>query len=262
MANHNNKDVKYVGDSRVPDRRVPNIPKDYSEFPGKTEAFWPNFLLREWMVGAVVLVAFLVLTVAHEPPLEIMADPTDTGYYPVPDWYFLFLFQLLKYSYLSGPYTVLGTVVVPGLAFGALMLAPWLDRGPERRPTRRPVATGLMLLAIFSIFYLTYAAAEDHDWSQNEQYAAKNQPEVEIDTQSDGYQVYASQSCIDCHGEQLDGLGVSGPAIYNAGEDYTVEEIQDIALNGIGTMPAGMFEGSDEELELLAEWLASLAEEE
>ncbi|MFX0112859.1 cytochrome C oxidase Cbb3, partial [Bacillus pumilus] len=77
--------------------RKPNIPKDYSEYPGKKEAFWPNFLLKEWLVGAVFLIGFLVLPVVHAPPLERMADPTDTGYIPLPDWYFLFLYQLLKY---------------------------------------------------------------------------------------------------------------------------------------------------------------------
>ena len=49
---HRGKGMKFVGDSRVPVARKPNIPKDYSEYR-KTEAFWPNFLLKEWMVGAV-----------------------------------------------------------------------------------------------------------------------------------------------------------------------------------------------------------------
>ena len=82
--------------------RKQNIPKDYSEYPGKTEAFWPDFLLKEWMVGAVFLIGYLILTVAHPSPLEGPADPTDTGYIPLPDWYFLFLYQLLKYEFASG----------------------------------------------------------------------------------------------------------------------------------------------------------------
>ena len=44
---HRGKGMKFVGDSRVQAKRKPNIPKDYSEFPGKTEAFWPNFLLKK-----------------------------------------------------------------------------------------------------------------------------------------------------------------------------------------------------------------------
>ncbi|MFP3325992.1 cytochrome C oxidase Cbb3, partial [Planococcus sp. SIMBA_160] len=82
--------------------------------------------------GAVFLIGFLVLTVVHAPPLERMADPTDTGYIPLPDWYFLFLYQLLKYEFAAGSYTVVGAMIMPGIAFGALLLAPFLDSGPER----------------------------------------------------------------------------------------------------------------------------------
>src|SRR5690554_2128252 len=118
------KGMKFVGDSRIPAEKEKYIPKDYSEFPGKTEPFWPNFLLREWMVGAVFLVGFLCLVVAHPAPLERIADPTDSSYIPLPDWYFMFLYQLLKYEFASGNFTVIGSVVIPGIAFGALMLAP------------------------------------------------------------------------------------------------------------------------------------------
>lgn len=263
MANNHDKDVKYVGDSRIVDRRTPNIPKDYSEYPGKTEAFWPNFLLKEWMVGAVVLVGFLILTVAHEPPLQTVADPTDTGYFPVPDWYFLFLFELLKFTYASGPYKLIGTVVIPGLAFGSLLLAPWLDRGPERRPFRRPVATGLMLLTIVTIFHLTLVAYEHHDWSQDERYSAKNVADaIEIDTTDPAYDLYTANSCIGCHGDQLQGTGASGPPLNQVGLKYDADGIRNIILNGQGSMPAGMFSGTDEELEVLVEWLASMGVEE
>lgn len=148
------KGMKFVGDSRIPAERMPNVPKDYSEYPGKTEAFWPDFLLREWLVGAVFLIGFLCLTAVHPAPLERIADPTDTGYIPLPDWYFLFLYQLIKYRFASGPYNVIGVLIIPGLAFGALMLAPFLDRGPERRPIKRPLATAFMLLGFASVFTL------------------------------------------------------------------------------------------------------------
>jgi menaquinol-cytochrome c reductase cytochrome b/c subunit len=254
MANQD-PNIKYVGDSRVPDRRVANIPKDYSEFPGKTEAFWPNFLLKEWMVAAVVLIGFLVLTVAHETPLQTLADPTDTNYLPVPDWYFLFLFQLLKYTYASGPYNLIGAVIIPGLAFGALMLAPWLDSGKERRPLSRPLTIGLMLLAILSIFYLTWEAVGEHDWTQEERYSARNV--IPLDTNTEGYEIYAANSCIGCHGDQLQGTA-AGPAINKAGAEFSAEELRDIIVNGIGTMPAGQFSGTDEELDILVEWLSTL----
>src|SRR5699024_8533892 len=111
--------MRFVGDSRINRDKQTFIPKDYSEYPGRTEAFWPNFLLKEWLVGAVFLVGFLCLTIAHPAPLESMADPTDTSYLPLPDWYFLWIYQLIKYKFASGPFFVLGALVIPGLAFGA-----------------------------------------------------------------------------------------------------------------------------------------------
>ena len=115
-----------------------------------------TFLLKEWLVGAVFLVGYLVLTVAHPSPLERPADPADTGYIPVPDWYFLFLYQLLKYEFASGPYNIIGAMVMPGLAFGALLLVPFLDTSKERRPSKRPLPTGFMLLALAAIIFLTW----------------------------------------------------------------------------------------------------------
>ncbi|SET90487.1 menaquinol-cytochrome c reductase cytochrome b/c subunit [Salinibacillus kushneri] len=253
---HRGKGMKFVGDSRVRENDDRHIPKDYSEYPGRTEPFWPNFLLKEWLAGAVFLVGFLCLTVAAPAPLEKMADPSTPGYIPLPDWYFLFLYQLLKYPFASGDYVVIGTVVIPGLAFGGLLLAPFLDRGPERRPTRRPVATSLMLIAIVAVFFLTWEASSHVDWETR---AEQNKivEDVEIDKESEGYQVYSDQSCMSCHGENLE--GVSGPSLI--GTEHSADEIKDIAKNGIGSMPAGQFEGSDEELQKLADFIAGLGEE-
>ncbi|MFD1707143.1 c-type cytochrome [Siminovitchia sediminis] len=254
------KGMKFVGDSRISAVRKPNIPKDYSEYPGKTEAFWPDFLLKEWLVGAVFLIGFLCLTAAHPAPLERIADPTDTGYIPLPDWYFLFLYQLLKYTYASGPYNIIGVLVIPGLAFGALLLAPFLDRGPERRASKRPFATGFMLLGIAATFYLTWESVVNHDWAAAEQQGKiAEESDVEIDQESEGYQVYAGQSCINCHGENLEG-GPAAPPLTNL--EYTPEEIKDISVNGIGAMPADQYNGSEEDLDKLAEFIASLQSEE
>lgn len=255
---HRGKGMKFVGDSRVPaSGRIPNIPKDYSEYPGKTEAFWPNFLLKEWLIGAVFLVGFLCLTVAHPSPLEKIADPSDTAYMPLPDWYFLFLYQLLKYTYASGPYNLIGALVIPGLAFGALLLAPFIDRGPERRPSKRPLATGFMLLAVAGITYLTWESVATHDWE-----AAKIQgqivADVEVDMESEGYKMLEAYACTSCHAADLKGSG-QNPALVDTG--LTAEEVAEIAKNGQGAMPPGLFTGTDEELQVLAEFVASLKSE-
>lgn len=97
--------------------------------PGEVEnqqTFYPRQLCRDL---AGVLIAFLCLFLAAcflHVPLERMADPTDIEYVPRPEWYFLFLFQLLKL--LPGWLELLGTVVLPSLTVLLLILLPFLHR--------------------------------------------------------------------------------------------------------------------------------------
>src|SRR5699024_10832186 len=112
--------MRYVGDSRIKAERTPNLPKEYSEYPGRTEAFWPNFLLKEWLVGSVFLIGFLILVAAHPAPLQGLVDSSNAAYLPLPDWYFLFLYQLLKYKFASQDFILFGILILPGLAFGGL----------------------------------------------------------------------------------------------------------------------------------------------
>jgi mono/diheme cytochrome c family protein len=255
MANHD-KTVEYVGDSRVPAKKTPNISPSYAEFPGKSEAFWPNFLLKEWMVAAVVLVAFLVLTVSHPSPLESKADPNAAGYIPLPDWYFLFLYQLLKYPWQSGPWIVFGAVVMPGIVFGSLLLAPWLDTSPDRKPSKRPIATGVMLLSIVSIVYLTWSAMEEHKATAPHPAAggaaaAKPPADFKPDV------IWTKQTtCQGCHGGNME--GGMGPALWNVGSRLDEKQINEVVTNGRGAMPKGVFTGTPEEKEKLVKYLASL----
>jgi len=262
MANH--KNIEYVGDSRVPAKRVQNISPSYAEFPGKNEPFWPNFLLKEWMVGAVALTAFLILTVSHPSPLTDKADPTDTSFTPLPDWYFLFLYQLLKYPWAAGDWVLIGIIAIPGLAFGGLLLAPFLDRGPERRASKRPVATSLMLIGIISIVYLTWAAMDEHKAHEAAKHpqgeaAAPNQPQGGEQPSADnpGAAIWQKQTnCQGCHGAEMQ--GGMGPALTAVGGTLSADEIKDVIVNGRGNMPGKMFTGSDAELDQLVEYLASL----
>lgn len=257
------KDATFVGDSRVSAKRIPNISPSYSDFPGKTEPFWPNFLLKEWMVAAVCLVAFLILTVSHPSPLTDKANPNDTSFLPLPDWYFLFLYQLLKYKWASGDWVVIGILGIPGIAFGALMLAPWLDAGKERRPSKRPVATGLMMTALVGIFYLTWAANNEAEHLKHKNSAGSDHgtpPAAEAPAPADSSftadAVWKAQaSCMGCHGKNME--GGMGPNLQTIGGKLDATQIADIIKNGKGSMPGGMIK-DDAEIQKLADYLASL----
>ncbi|MCK1976730.1 c-type cytochrome [Jeotgalicoccus huakuii] len=246
------KGLTFVGDSRVQKYDKPKLNRDYSEFPGRTEEFYPDFLLKEWMAGAVFLIGFLCLTVAHPAPLERMADPTDTGYIPLPDWYFLFLYQILKYTYASGPFNVVGAIIIPGIAFGALLLAPWLDGKKERHWKKRPVATGMMLIAVGIIFYTTWESVAYHDWEQQNQ-----QGQIvfsNLDAEDPVFNDLIRTNCTSCHGGEL--AGGSGPNLIEP--DLQPEMVEAFVRSGSGEMPA--FEGqlTDEEITAISEYVAGL----
>src|SRR6185436_15450446 len=89
-------------------------------------------------------------------PLDRVADPTDTTYTPRPDWYFLFLFQTLKF--FQGPLEIVGAVVLPNIAIVLLFLVPFLDRGKAVRLMQRKGAMALATLAAVGWGTLTGAA--------------------------------------------------------------------------------------------------------
>jgi ubiquinol-cytochrome c reductase cytochrome b subunit len=117
--------------------------------PGRSEMFFPYQAARDLTVSIVVGVLLAALAYKGAPALEPPADPTSSDYIPRPDWYFLGLFQLLKY--FPGKWEVVGALVIPGLAMGFLALLPWLDRGRTRQARQRltvllPFTAGLTVI--------------------------------------------------------------------------------------------------------------------
>jgi ubiquinol-cytochrome c reductase cytochrome b subunit len=112
---------------------------------GSPRPFFPYQAARDATMVALVAVVLVAYARHGAPPLEGPADPTDASYIPRPEWYFLGLFQLLKY--FPGRWEVVGAMVVPGLAAAFLALLPWVDRGTERHPLKRRAITGAVALA-------------------------------------------------------------------------------------------------------------------
>lgn len=275
--------IVYVGDSRVQKRQHDNTPRDYSAYPGKTEAFVPNFLLKEWMVGAVVILGFMVLVITSPAPLGYPADPLNAEFIPMPDWYFLFMYQLLKYPYMADDYMVLATVVFPGLLFGGLMLAPFLDRGKERRFYRRPIASSLVLLSVAAIVYLTQVSWAHYQSeldrlgiipehidraqriSEGRELPTKSSASATIsivDPDSEGYSIYERSTCLSCHATGLAGQA-SFPSLLGIGDKYDADQIMRIVVNGMGDgMPpsydSNIAQGlTEEEIQIMVDWLAT-----
>jgi len=115
-------------------------------------------------VVSLVLTALAILAWNGAPALESTADPTDATYVPRPEWYFLGLFQLLKY--FPGKWEVVGAMIVPGVVAGFLALLPWIDRGPSREPRRRIGVLVLVAAGVVSVSVLTALGWRDRPQSK------------------------------------------------------------------------------------------------
>jgi len=100
--------------------------------PYKAEPLFPNQIFKDTIFIGMVFIALAVMAVLFPATLEPQADPTDSTYNPRPEWYFYFVFQMLKI--FEGKLELLGTVILPNLGAAALLLVPFLDRSPERNP--------------------------------------------------------------------------------------------------------------------------------
>jgi ubiquinol-cytochrome c reductase cytochrome b subunit len=124
-----------------------------------TQSFYPKQVFRDIVA---VFIAFLILFAAAifvRVPLERLADPTDTTYVPRPEWYFLFLFQLLKI--FQGSLEPIGTVVLPTIAVLTLFLLPFMRHSRLQILQRRTVCTGMVVIAFAVWGSLTAAAVAD-----------------------------------------------------------------------------------------------------
>jgi ubiquinol-cytochrome c reductase cytochrome b subunit len=120
---------------------------------GAPVPFYPHQAARDVTVVSIVLVALFVLAWRGMPAMEGPANPTDATYIPRPEWYFLGLFQLLKY--FPGKLEVVGAILLPTLIGALLALLPWLDRGPDRDPRRRAVVMLGVAAGVFGVVLLT-----------------------------------------------------------------------------------------------------------
>jgi len=112
--------------------------------------------LRDTLAIFVAFAALSLLTFLIAAPLDRLADPADTSFIPRPEWYFLFLFETLKF--FSGSLEFVGSAVLPTAAIVALILVPFIDKRPTLRVARRTVAIGVVVLACIAWTTLTAAA--------------------------------------------------------------------------------------------------------
>lgn len=139
-------------------RRVgPAGPWDEQRAKEGSETFYPRQVYMDAVVMLGVFLVLAVLAFTIEFPLADKADPSDHSFEPVPEWYFLFLFQLLKYA--PGPLVPVVSWMFPAAFILFLFLLPFIDRNPQRKLSGRRLSLvgGLVFLtAVFVLLGLSF----------------------------------------------------------------------------------------------------------
>ncbi|OGW42460.1 MAG: hypothetical protein A2010_17340 [Nitrospirae bacterium GWD2_57_9] len=217
--------------------------------PDRNEPLFPNQIYKDSLFILGIFVAMAALAIIAPAALEPQADPTDTSYNPRPEWYFYFMFQLLRV--FEGPFEVVGTVVLPTLAGLVLVLLPFLDRRAERAPAKRKILMAVAGCIVVGVIVLTMLGA----LAPMVQAPAVTAPSVLA-----GRMLYDKNGCSACH--SIDGRGGKiGPDLSHVGRkrdrDWLIKHFRDPqALVPGSIMPKVLLPES--ELNQLTDYMLSL----
>jgi mono/diheme cytochrome c family protein len=202
--------------------------------------FYPYALFHDTVMSLVVVCVIVGLafiwhyTSLLGPSLTARADPGTTSFVPRPDWYFYFLFYLLR-IFKWPDSVILGTVGIPTIALILLLAVPFIDLRRERRLLRRPVAIVAAVLVALSMGVLTYKGA-----TAKEALGAELEAAVPgwIKTQKlpqnavPGAHLFARSGCLNCHtylnvgGSQLGAPNLSAEGSKNKGIAFQVAHLK------------------------------------
>src|SRR5213593_4327405 len=214
----------------------------------RSEPFYPRqvFMDAVVMLGVFVVVAALALLVPF--PLTDKANPSDHNFIPVPEWYFLFYYQFLKY--MDGP--ILGPIatwVIPMLFIALLLALPFMDRHPERTPASRRAVIGIGVVFLAGVFVLIGLSLRDLRAMK------RTDPAVAA-----GRALFERLQCASCHRIHGEG-GAIGPDLSYVGDqrdrDWLIKHFRDPQSTSPGSiMPKFLL--SEQELNDLTAYMLSL----
>jgi quinol-cytochrome oxidoreductase complex cytochrome b subunit len=222
--------------------------REYEVLKKKGKPFFPYAVFKDSVMFFIVVAVIAFMSIMLGAEQGPKADPTTTTYVPRPEWYFFFLFELLrvlKPSWL----TPVATIGIPTIAMVLLLLLPFYDRNPERHPLRRPVATTAGIMTIIAMAFLTYLGASA---------GSPTEIELEVAPQYEAGKAVAAQSgCLACHQFGHNGNDGPGPELTHIGSELPATAIERTLRNPPGIMPS-YADLPPEKFNDLVEFLSSL----
>jgi ubiquinol-cytochrome c reductase cytochrome b subunit/menaquinol-cytochrome c reductase cytochrome b/c subunit len=214
--------------------------REYSILKAKGKPFFPYAVAKDGAMACVVMAVIITLSLVLGAELGPKANPTTTTYVPRPEWYFFFLFEVLRV--IKPPSLVpLATIGVPTLGMILLFLLPFYDRGPERRPERRPIATLTGIAVIGAMALLTYEGANAGSPTAIEMTTPARIVQAGGPTLAEfeaGKKVVAQSGCLACHKIGENGNSGPGPNLTNIASRLPRQGIARTLVNPTAPMPS------------------------
>ena len=178
--------------------------REYSIQKNQGKPFFPYAIMKDSTMAAITIGVIVLMSILFGAELGPKADPTTTTYTPRPEWYFFFLFELLRV--VKPPALVfIATIGIPTICMVLLILLPFIDRNPERNPLKRPIATIAGITTIAAMAFLTIEGALAGAPTLIEQ---KVEPQYER-----GKNLVAANGCLGCHRIGENGNAGPGPQL-------------------------------------------------
>jgi quinol---cytochrome c reductase cytochrome c subunit, bacillus type len=211
--------------------------REYAILKSQGKPFFPYAVAKDGAMAVVVMLVIITLSVVLGAELGPKADATTTTYVPRPEWYFYFLFELLRV--IKPPLLVpIAAIGIPTIAMVLLLLLPFYDRGPERRPERRPLAMVAAVLTIAAMAFLTYQGANAGSPNSVDMKTPTNLTAAQADVFNAGKLVVAQSGCLACHKLGDNGNDGPGPQLTKVGGRLPAEAIARTLINPTAPMPS------------------------
>ena len=211
--------------------------RDYSVMKSQGKPFFPYAVAKDSIMALIVMLVIIALSVVLGAELGPKADPSTTTYVPRPEWYFFFLFEVLRV--IKPPELVpLATIGVPTICMILLFTLPFFDRSTERRPERRPIATTAGILTIAAMAFLTYQGANAGPPTQIDMKPPSDLHGATLAQYNAGKLVAAQSGCLACHKIGDNGNDGPGPPLTNVGSRVPKQAIARTLINPTSPMPS------------------------
>jgi menaquinol-cytochrome c reductase cytochrome b/c subunit len=211
--------------------------REYSTLKNEGKPFFPYAVTKDAVMAVIVMAVIVFLSLYLGAELGPKADPTTTTYVPRPEWYFFFLFEVLRV--VKPPaFTPFATIGVPTICMILLFLLPFYDRSPERRIERRPIALVSGIAVILAIAYLTYEGANAGSPNQVDMKPPATLTAQQKATFDAGRLVVGQSGCLACHKIGENGNDGPGPQLTHIGSKLRPAAIAQTLLNPTAPMPS------------------------